>query len=94
MSRDPFPIKHRSILFVCCCYCFVHLLGFFFTMNILVLTKLEAKPESFPTYITHIGLLPSMHSLVYNTVRTKAEAFATLNTSERFFPSMASLVSN
>lgn len=63
-------------------------------MNILMLTKLETKPESFPTYITHIRLLPSMHSLVYDTVRTKAEAFATLNTSERLFPSMAPLVPN
>lgn len=59
-----------------------------------MLTKLEAKPEGFPTHITHIGFLPSVNSLVYNTVRTVAKAFATLYTSEGFLPSVASLMPN
>ena len=59
-----------------------------------MLTKLEAKPEGFPTHITHKGFLPSMYCLMYNTVRTIAEAFATLHTSEGFLSSVASLMPN
>ena len=59
-----------------------------------MLTKLEAKPEGFPTHITHKRFLPSMNCLMYNTVRTIAEAFATLHTSEGFLPSVASLMPN
>lgn len=96
MSHDPLLIKHRSgfRVLLACLVLFLSSLGFVFIVNILVLTKLEAKPESFPTYVTYIGFLPSMDSLMYNTIRTKAEALATLHASERLFPSMASLVSN
>lgn len=59
-----------------------------------MLTKLEAKPEGFPTYITHVGFLPSMDSLMYNAVRTIAEPFATLHTSKGFLPSVAPLMPN
>lgn len=63
-------------------------------MDNQMLTKLEVKPEGFPTHITHIGFLPSVDSLMYNTVRTIAKAFATLHTFEGFLARVASLMPN
>lgn len=66
--------------------------GLSFTMDTLVLTKLEAKPEGLPTHTAYIGFLPSVDSLMDDAVGTVAEAFATLHTSEWFLPCVASLM--
>lgn len=66
--------------------------GLSFTMDTLVLTKLEAKPEGLPTHTAYIGFFPSVDSLMNDAVGTVAEAFATLHTSEWFLPCVASLM--